>query len=73
MCEHVGRISQADVVDHITPHHGDKRLFWSINNWQALCYAHHAQHKQQIDMRGYDPYTIDANGWPSDPRHPSNK
>lgn len=29
------------VVDHITPHRGDQRLFWDRKNWQALCHDHH--------------------------------
>ncbi len=27
----------ASVVDHIVPHKGDSKLFWSRSNWQALC------------------------------------
>ena len=27
----------ASVVDHITPHKGNSELFWSTENWQALC------------------------------------
>jgi 5-methylcytosine-specific restriction endonuclease McrA len=27
----------ATVVDHIIPHRGDKKLFWSRSNWQSLC------------------------------------
>jgi len=27
----------ATVVDHVTPHKGDKVLFWDRLNWQALC------------------------------------
>lgn len=27
----------ATVVDHITPHKGDKALFWQRANWQPLC------------------------------------
>ena len=30
-------MSRATVVDHIIPHHGDVSLFWSHDNWQALC------------------------------------
>ena len=28
---------KATVVDHITPHRGDKKLFWDEDNWQPLC------------------------------------
>lgn len=29
--------TKATVVDHITPHRGDQRLFWDRSNWQPLC------------------------------------
>ena len=32
-----GRLVKATVVDHVTPHRGDKKLFWDESNWQALC------------------------------------
>ncbi len=35
------KMVKANVVDHITPHRGDKKLFWDENNWQALCKHHH--------------------------------
>ncbi|KWR80342.1 HNH endonuclease [Cupriavidus metallidurans] len=37
----VGRVVLATVVDHIVPHKGDQRLFWSRSNWQPLCKACH--------------------------------
>ncbi len=27
----------ATVVDHVTPHRGNKRLFWARSNWQPMC------------------------------------
>lgn len=36
-----GRIVAASVVDHIIPHKGDDKLFWSRSNWQALCKSCH--------------------------------
>lgn len=36
-CEREGRVTLATVVDHITPHQGDERLFWDEGNWQPLC------------------------------------
>nr|DAZ53348.1 MAG TPA: HNH endonuclease [Caudoviricetes sp.] len=32
-----GRYTKATVVDHITPHRGDPRLFWDEANWQPMC------------------------------------
>ena len=40
-CEAEDIIEPATVVDHITPHKGDLRLFWRRSNWQALCKRHH--------------------------------
>lgn len=37
----------SSLVDHITPHRGDKALFWNWNNWQALCTSCHSRHKQR--------------------------
>lgn len=39
------------VVDHKTPHRGDKRLFWSRSNWQALCTPCHSSRKQREERR----------------------
>lgn len=35
------------VVDHIVPHRGDERLFWDINNLQAVTKAWHDSEKQR--------------------------
>lgn len=35
------RVTPAEVVDHITPHKGDHRLFWARWNWQAMSRACH--------------------------------
>ena len=36
-CLAEGKTEPAAVVDHITPHRGDKGLFWDSTNWQPLC------------------------------------
>ena len=36
-CDRAGRLTQAEVVDHIDPHRGDKEKFWDQANWQSLC------------------------------------
>lgn len=41
-CEKSGRVTAATVVDHITPHRGDMRLFWQSENWQPLCAPCHS-------------------------------
>lgn len=35
--ERHGKVAAATVVDHITPHRGDQKLFWDQGNWQPLC------------------------------------
>lgn len=30
------RITPATVVDHITPHRGNMKLFWDKSNWQSM-------------------------------------
>ena len=41
MCMEEGKTTPATVVDHIIPHRGDKRLFYDVENYQALCKRHH--------------------------------
>jgi len=36
-CKLKGLMTIATVVDHITPHKGDKKLFWDSKNHQGLC------------------------------------
>jgi 5-methylcytosine-specific restriction enzyme A len=40
-CKRRDVITLANVVDHIKPHKGDKKLFWNELNWRALCSACH--------------------------------
>jgi 5-methylcytosine-specific restriction protein A len=41
-CVRAGRTTAASDVDHITPHRGDKRLFWASTNHQSLCHVCHS-------------------------------
>lgn len=44
MCEAQGKVTAANVVDHIVDHRGDMKLFWdSQNNWQSLCVSCHSK------------------------------
>ncbi|MDH6268265.1 5-methylcytosine-specific restriction protein A [Rhizobium sp. SG_E_25_P2] len=47
LCAAMGRITPANVVDHIKPHRGDMRLFWTRANWQPLCTPCHSSVKQK--------------------------
>ena len=42
-CKRLGYITEATVVDHVTPHRGNQVLFWDERNWQALCAPHHTE------------------------------
>jgi 5-methylcytosine-specific restriction endonuclease McrA len=59
MCERLGRLTPATVVDHIRRHagHADP-LFWDTGNLQSLCKPCHDAVKQALDRtgraRGYD-------------------
>lgn len=44
-CRRCGQ--RAAVVDHITPHKGDQKLFWNTKNWQSLCTSCHSSAKQR--------------------------
>lgn len=43
MCEAKGRVTAANVVDHIVDHRGDQKLFWDTSNWQPLCKPCHSE------------------------------
>lgn len=62
-CADEGNIVAATVVDHITPHKRDAKLFWSTSNHQPLCSAHHQSTKQRME-NGKDMPVIGDDGWP---------
>jgi 5-methylcytosine-specific restriction endonuclease McrA len=72
MCRLRGKVAAAIVVDHIIPHKGNRDLFWDEKNWQPLCKSCHDSTKQQIDRLGFSK-EIGRDGWPIDPKHPSNR
>lgn len=51
-CRSEGRVTEAQVVDHIVPHRGDQKLFWDRANWQSLCKLHHDSDKQRLEKSG---------------------
>lgn len=55
---------RADVVDHITPHKGDRYLFFDAGNLQSLCKYHHDSDKQIEEGGGPKKLAFDANGFP---------
>lgn len=50
-CMRNGKVTAANVVDHIVPHRGDMSLFWDTKNWQALCSSCHSSIKQAEEYR----------------------
>lgn len=68
MCERKGKLTDASVVDHIMPHHGDMVLFWDKTNWQALCTHCHDSCKKALELGGTLP-GCGLDGIPIDPQH----
>lgn len=60
------------MVDHVTPHKGDRDLFLDRDNLQLLCKRCHDGPKAKQELRGYHD-EADSSGWPLDPRHPANR
>ena len=64
-----GELAMATLVDHKTPHRGDRGLFWSQDNWAPLCKPCHDSVKQRIEKSGRVT-GCDVDGIPLDPAHP---
>ena len=62
MCHDEGKVVIATVVDHIVPHRGDQKLFWSEDNLQALCAPHHDSDKQMLEKSGEQRTKFDPTG-----------
>jgi hypothetical protein len=70
MCLDRGIATMARVADHIIPHGGNYNKF-RLGAIQSLCFECHDSRKRMIDLHGYE-NGVDAAGWPTDPRHPTN-
>lgn len=51
-CELEGRVSAAELVDHLYPHRGDRWLFWLKLLWVSCCARCHNGMKKQAEMSG---------------------
>lgn len=71
-CDKQGKVKPANIVDHIKPHKGDYNLFWDESNWQAMCKECHDGIKDREERKGYNDI-CDQDGYPIDPKHPSNR
>jgi len=67
-CLAQGRNVVASVVDHVTPHRGDRTLF-KLGPLQSLCEGCHNSTKQQVERNGFCRDT-GVDGMPVDKRHP---
>jgi hypothetical protein len=63
MCGARGLVQAAAVADHVHPHHGNERSFWS-GQLQSLCYSCHNRDKQRLE-RGKSVQVLDDTGWPT--------
>lgn len=65
-CQAEGRVTAAQVVDHVQPHKGDPVLFWSVTNHQALCKSCHDRKTAREDgafgRPAADPKTTNLGG-----------
>lgn len=52
ICQAQGRVTPANVVDHIIPHRGDRERFDDPDNLQALCKPCHDRKTQQETAQG---------------------
>lgn len=71
-CLRLGIRSPATVADHITPHKGNKDLFFDPCNLQSLCKTCHDSAKQHLEQSGVLK-GCDAAGFPLDPNHHWNR
>ena len=68
---HKGQRVKAEVVDHITPHRGDERLFWNTSNLQSMTKQCHDSFKQSQEKGGAGFLKgCDASGFPLSHEHP---
>lgn len=70
-CLAKGRNVPASVADHVIPHNGDLNLFL-LGELQSLCSHCHSCTKQYEERKGHTRH-VGLDGWPTDPRHPSNQ
>ena len=72
LCQQMGRVSPATVVDHIIPHKGDESLFFDPGNLQSLDKKCHDSVKQKQERSGHL-VGCGEDGWPLDPNSHWNR
>jgi 5-methylcytosine-specific restriction endonuclease McrA len=69
MCLAEGRVTSAQIADHIVDHAGSWNAF-VLGQLQSLCApCHERKHGR---LKGPPRCDVDANGYPVDPNHPFN-
>lgn len=71
VCEKLGFIRSATVVNHIVPHKGDEDLFYN-GALESVCKKCHDSSIQSQERRGFST-ACDLDGYPVDPKHPANR
>jgi 5-methylcytosine-specific restriction endonuclease McrA len=72
LCQALGKVTAASVVDHRKPHKGDEALFFDESNLDSLCKPCHDSAKQRLERSGVLP-GCDLNGSPLDPNSHWNR
>ena len=67
ICAQQGKVTPANIVDHIEPHRGDMDKFWA-GPLQSLCKTCHDRHKKMQESCGAV-MGCDADGIPLDAGH----
>src|SRR5215469_3487641 len=71
LCLERGIVTPATIADHVEPHKGDVIKFW-FGALQSLCKQCHDSPKRNVELHRYHDM-IGDDGWPLDPKHPSNR
>jgi 5-methylcytosine-specific restriction enzyme A len=71
ICKDKGLTTAAEVVHHLTPHKGDKNIFF-LSKLQSLCKHCHDGITQHEERAGYS-NEIGVDGYPIDINHPFYK
>ena len=64
VCQALGKVTAATVVDHKQAHRGDLTLFLDPENLMSICAPHHNSASQRRDKTGEPIRVIGRDGWP---------
>ena len=53
-CDRQGRLTPANVVDHVRPHKGNQEWFWDQSNWESTCtHCHNVKTRMEANLEHY--------------------